>query len=91
MHRQAIRTKYLGPTNHRSARVVAKAWAGSHTTPWDYALGVECNHARAAKALADKLQWGGQWFGGGMDNGEDCVFVCADPMMPAFEVEAAAR
>lgn len=31
---QAIVTKYLGPTNHRGARIVAKAQAGRKVYAW---------------------------------------------------------
>ncbi len=50
--------------------------AGSLTLPWDHALDVAEMHTRAAKALADKLQWSGQWIGGGV--GDGYVYVCAD-------------
>jgi hypothetical protein len=55
--RQAIVTKYLGPTNHRGSRVKATAQAGSITIHWDDALDVSANHARAALALAKKFGW----------------------------------
>ena len=55
--RQAIVTKYLGPTNFRGARVKATAYAGSLTLAWDDALDVSDNHQRAADTLAKKLNW----------------------------------
>ncbi len=57
MMRQAIETKFLGPTNHRGSRVKATACAGSITVPWDYSYGAEDNHVFAARALALKLSW----------------------------------
>lgn len=72
--RQAIATKFLGPTNSRGARVKASAEAGSLTVSWDYALGIEANHAAAARALALKLGWSGHWHGGGLP-GSGFVFV----------------
>jgi hypothetical protein len=50
-----IRTKYLGPTNTRGARI--KAWAGdrSVTIPYPYELNVEDAHAEAAAKLHDKM------------------------------------
>jgi len=72
--RQAITTKFLGPTNSRGARVKAVAEAGSVTVNWDYSLGIEGNHTSAAKALAAKLEWDGVWFGGGL-TGNGYVFV----------------
>lgn len=73
--RQAIATKFLGPTNFRGARIKAKAEAGSVTVAWDYALGIEANHRAAAVALALKLGWTGHWHGGGGLPGAGFVFV----------------
>ena len=55
--RQAIATKYLGPTNHKDSRVKAICDAGAVTIPWDYALDPAQNHEKAATALAWKLGW----------------------------------
>jgi hypothetical protein len=61
--RQAIVTKYLGPTNNRGARIVAKAGGGARAyakrmvIAWDYALDVADNHRMAATELARKLNW----------------------------------
>ena len=63
--RQAIETKYHGPTNYRGSRVSATAEAGRIYVPWDYALGIEENHRAAAMAFRDKMKWGGIWVGGG--------------------------
>lgn len=70
---QAITTKYIGPTNTRGSRIKAKAFAGSITVHYDHALNIEENHANAAKALADKYEWRGTWFQGGLP--EDCGYV----------------
>lgn len=73
--RQAITTKFLGPTNNRGARVKATAARGlSLTVDWKYNMGVEGNHTEAAMALAVKLNWRGKWTGGGLDN-DGYVFV----------------
>lgn len=64
--RQAIQTKYLGPTNYRGARVKASAEAGSVTLSWDHALNVDRNHMAAAQALATKLESSGLWVGGAL-------------------------
>jgi hypothetical protein len=45
---QAIRTRYLAPTNHRGARIVARAAAGRRVYAWDYSLSPEDNHKVAA-------------------------------------------
>jgi len=71
--RQAIVTRYHGPTNVRGSRVKATAEAGSVTLSWDDALDSYANHAAAAMALANKFGWGGIWYGGGTTNGY--VFV----------------
>jgi len=79
MHiRQAITTRFIGPTNHRGSRIKARAAAGSITIPYPHALSIEKAHAFAASHLADKLEWHGQWFGGGMPTEDGYVFVLAD-------------
>jgi hypothetical protein len=54
---QAIVTRYHGPTNHKGARVSARAEAGRVVLPWDYALNTDDNHKAAAQALADRMGW----------------------------------
>jgi hypothetical protein len=54
---QAIQTKYLGPTNHRGARIVAKCDATRRVYSWDYALGTSENHHAAAELLGHELGW----------------------------------
>lgn len=72
--RQAIVTKYLGPTDSRGARIQAKSESGkSVSIPYPYELSTSAGHALAAKTLADKLGWGGNWVGGGIKGGY--VFV----------------
>lgn len=63
----AIETRFIGPTNHRSARVVASCCeqavdsSGNKrrklTLPWDHALNSEDNHRAIARALIAKLGW----------------------------------
>lgn len=55
--RQAIVTKFLGPTNHRGSRVKAKCQAESITVSWDSNLDINENHTAAATALAQKMGW----------------------------------
>ena len=74
MYRQAIVTKYLGPTNTKGGRVKAQAEAGSITLHWDPALNPNANHWLAMKALAEKLGWHGEWQGGFLPDGS-YVFV----------------
>ncbi len=78
LYRQAIETKYLGPTNMRGGRVKARSEAGSVTLSWDHSLNSDANHTKAAQALADKLGWSGDLWGGGHPDGRGCVFVFAE-------------
>lgn len=82
--RQAISTKYLGPTDRRGSRVKATAEAGSVTVSWDDALSVVQNHAEAARALALKFGWLGTWVGGGGNDGYH--FVLSAPESFGFEL-----
>lgn len=72
---QAITTRYHGPTNFRGSRISARCAAGHISMAYQHRLGIEANHAEAAKMLADKLKWGGQWFGGGTPDGNGYCFV----------------
>lgn len=72
--RQAIVTKYIGPTNHRGARIKATASAGSITVPYAYELEIQAAHEAAARALADKFGWVGNMVGGGTLDGYCFVF-----------------
>lgn len=76
--RQAIVTKYLGPTNARGSRVKATCQAGSVTLSWDDALDSEANHHAAAQALARKLGWSGRLIGGGLPDGTGNAYVFAE-------------
>lgn len=80
--RQAIVTKYHGPTNSKGARISAKAQAGRIYVPWDYALDVFENHKAAAKVFADKYGWNEKergapvkFHGGALPDGTGYVFV----------------
>lgn len=91
-----IQTYYLGATNFRSARIVAKAMKRNGprvTLEWDYALDVSANHTAVAQALAVKCGWAGDWryVGDGPDGEEfysnqyrSPVFTVADPFKPTF-------
>lgn len=77
-HRQAITTKYLGPTNSRGSRVKASAQAGSITVEWDDALNPPDNHAAAALAFAQKYDWdkhAKRMIGGALPDGSGYAFV----------------
>jgi len=78
--RQAIVTRYLGPTDHRGARIKARADAGTITIPWNHAQDIEANHTTAAETLATKLGWVGehtdwQLVGGGLPDGTGNAYV----------------
>lgn len=73
---QAIETKYLGPTNHRGARIKATTAGGdSVTVSYDYAS--HDPHGEAVKALLIKTGWKGNMISGGSSNGR-CVWVFVD-------------
>jgi hypothetical protein len=83
----AIETKYVGPTNARGARIVARAGndAGRLTVYWDHSQGLEENHKAAARALAAKLGWDGAWRMGWSVNG--AVFVRSVRTGDYFRIE----
>ena len=67
---QTITTKYHGPGNVRGARISAKTTSGIKISlSWDYSLDADGNHQRAARALALKLNWRGQWVSGTLAGG----------------------
>lgn len=76
--RQAITTKYLGPTNCRGSRIKARAAAGSVTIDYPHALNHDKAHAFAASKLAERYGWHGQWFGGGLPSEDGYCFVSTD-------------
>lgn len=69
----AIQTAYIGPTNFRGSRIKARVMersTGYGEKPrelvlhWDHRLSAPQNHQAAARALAEKLGWSGQWVEG---------------------------
>lgn len=78
IHWRSISTKYVGYTNSKPSRIIATASGDGPGQPkitmyYDSALGVDENHMKAARLLAAKLDWTGQWAMGGATRG--CVFV----------------
>jgi len=61
---QAIQTKTIAATTHKSSRITAKCEAGTLTMPYDHAIGWFENHATAAALLIEKLGWTHQYTGG---------------------------
>lgn len=84
--RQAIVTRYYGPTNTRGSRVKATCDAGSLTVSWDYALDAPENHAAAVYALAHKLGWAGEWILGGMPQASRDAYVAVPACSGKFTV-----
>ncbi|MBU6278593.1 MAG: hypothetical protein KGN78_05060 [Actinomycetales bacterium] len=81
--RQAITTKYHGPTNTRGSRISATTESGlRHYYPYRYELNSEQNHRAAALAMAEHMGWSGTWRGGAIPCGY--AFVLGDGAM--FEV-----
>ncbi|WP_269929928.1 hypothetical protein [Aminobacter sp. HY435] len=78
----AIKTAYLGYTNTRSSRVKASVMDSGRpgeqrtlTLNWDHLLDSVGNHEAAAKALAERLGWAGDWHMA--DGGDFYVWVRA--------------
>jgi hypothetical protein len=83
---QYIKTKYLGPTNHKGSRYKATAsGAGiSVIVGVDHKLGSFENHQAAAKELLKKLDWGADRYCAG--GGEDHYVFVPDYEHASFEV-----
>jgi hypothetical protein len=72
---KAIQVKYLAPTNTKGSRYKAFIGDGiSLTIDQDYSLDYPENMMLAAKMLAQKLEWKGEFVGGTLPNG-DMVFI----------------
>lgn len=70
MQRQAITTRYHGPTNYRGSRITAFANAGRLTISYDPACSANDNHRAAMLAFCCKFQWEGQsYHPGGLPDG----------------------
>lgn len=85
--RMVIKTKYYTDEQGRG-RVVASCEAGTAVVKWAHDLSTSQNHAEAAKKLANKQGWPGQWAAGsesGYEGGYTFVFVDA---LSSFVVEA---
>lgn len=74
--RQAIQTRYHGPSNVKGSRITARCDAGRITVEWDHRLNPHENHEAAARALMAKLDWHGAIAGGVLHDGSKVwVFV----------------
>lgn len=81
----AITTKYFGPTNTKGSRIKATANGNSITISFDYSLDSEARHAKAARALCDKMGWENKLIAGGLDAG-NYVFVMLPKGMDTAEI-----
>jgi hypothetical protein len=79
---QAIKTKFLSPTNYKGARVKASAWAGSVIISYDHSHDAPQAHWQAAKTLIEKLGWndGNPWVQGGSPDCTGYYFVKNSPL-----------
>lgn len=82
--RQAITTRFVGPTNYNGSRIIARAAAGRKTYGWNDSLDVEANHTGAARMYAKSLDWltpshgaplGWTLAGGGLPSGDGYCYV----------------
>lgn len=79
--RQAIQTKYHGPTDSRGSRITARCEAKRITVSWNHECDVFENHRRAALKLALDLKWvtdGDGLIGGAPPGSAGYVFVIVD-------------
>ena len=81
---QTIVTKFLSPTNSKGLRIKAmqSGWISDKrcevnqlTIPYTHDLIGQAAHAKAAMALAEKLQWHGKYVGGSLGAMSDCDYV----------------
>lgn len=75
---QAIVTKYIPPSACRGSRVKASAAAGSLTIAFGNEKSDAGNYTAAARALAIRYGWSGQWIGGSTPD-QNYVFVWVGP------------
>lgn len=72
--RKAIRTRYLGATNTKPARIIATTEPRKVTLSYDHGLDSVDNHRAAAERLAAELNWSGVLVGGYFENDMYWVF-----------------
>ncbi len=75
---QAITTKYLPRTETKPPRIKAQCQGGSTTVDYNDDLEPADNHAIAAMQLAVKLEWSGDFVGGGTPGSDGYAFVNVD-------------
>ena len=76
---KAIVTKYYGATNHRGARIVARAeGVKEQSIPYPYELSGEAVHREAAVKLCVRMGWSTELCGGGLPDQSGYAFCFAD-------------
>jgi len=75
--RQAITTKYFGPTNIKGSRIIATSQAGRVIMDCDMTMSIDDNHAAAAHKLCAKYGWTWDMVGAWNNNG-GYTFVMKD-------------
>lgn len=89
--RQAITTRYSGPTaSGRGSVIIARCHGGRITEPYSHELSRDGEHAAAAKQLAVKMAglsgrgWCGYWVGGGLpdESGNCYVWAGGNDLVP---------
>lgn len=84
---QSIETKYFGASNAKPSRMVARASGGARlVVSYDHELDAAGNHVAAARALAEKLGWNGNFVGGGTQHG--FCFVNTKAIGDGFEADS---
>jgi hypothetical protein len=82
MSRQAIRTKYHGPSNVRGSRIGATCAARQIFVHYDDGLNLEENHIAAAKELQTRLGWKFELVTGVLEDGSH-AHVFHEPKLPS--------
>ena len=90
---KAIVTKYHGPSNIKGSRYSATAEGGNRIIKSaDDRVSSDDNHAHAAIALCNKMDWRGELVSGGLPNGNTVfVFTGRGKNLPAFVTDPYAR
>lgn len=59
---QAIRTRYIGPSNVKGSRIQAKCEAKTIYVSYDHALNIDENHNAARQALVRLMGWDSPYY-----------------------------
>ncbi len=83
---KAITVKYAGPTNTRGSRFIAKAeGVKTYTVSYNHAESADDNAERAARLLAIRQGWTGNYVQGTLPDGATRVYVCVPVSVHAGE------